>query len=229
MPQSALLRTPAQPPISSPPTRAAWVDQLLRRAILSGDLQPGERLLGEKLAAQWGVSPTPLRESFQRLAGEGLVVIEPQRGARVAPIDASAAADIYELRLLLDPAALHSSMSAGAGDPGFAGAVEDAHRRLAARHRTAMSFHDAHRAFHISLVAACPNTLLLQQVTQLLDQSQRYHVVSLASRRSGDPAAEHGQLARAAVSGAILEAVNILIAHLSATRDAIMAQAARTA
>lgn len=224
MTQSALQGTSAELPIPSPPTRAAWVDTLLRRAILSGELQPGEKLLGEKLAERWGVSPTPLRESFQRLAGEGLVVIEAQRGARVAPIDAAAAVDIYELRLLLDPAALRSSMAAGAGDPVFVDAVEDAHRRLAARHRTVMAFHDAHRAFHVSLVAACPNTLLRQQVTQLLDQSQRYHVVSVAAHRKGDAAVEHLELARAISAGDTAAAVRTLTAHLRGTRDSIVAR-----
>ncbi len=149
---------------SSPPTRAAWVDQLLRRAILTGELAPGEKLYGEKLAERWGVSPTPLRESFQRLAGEGLVVIEPQRGARVAPIDASSAVHVYDLRLLLDPAALRSSMEAGAGDVSYAEEVEAALRRLLVKHRSAVSFHDAHRAFHLTLVSRCTNPLLLRQV-----------------------------------------------------------------
>ena len=70
---------------TTPPTRAEWVDTQLRRAILSGEFAPGEKLRAEHLADRWGVSPTPLRETFMRLAGEGFVIIEPQRGARVAP------------------------------------------------------------------------------------------------------------------------------------------------
>ncbi len=222
----ALHRSATRPAVvapSSPPTRAAWVDQLLRRAILSGELQPGEKLLGEKLAEQWGVSPTPLRESFQRLAGEGLVVIEPQRGARVAPIDAADAVDVYEMRILLDPAALTSSMASGAADASFISNVDDAYRRLTARHRSVMSFHDAHRAFHLSLVAACPNQLLLRQVTQLLEHSQRYHVVSTVSHRAGDPGEEHRALAAAVRDGHTAAAVRTLTAHLRATRDSIVA------
>ena len=76
------------PTADAPPTLAEWVDARLRSAILSGELVAGQKLRSEHLAAQWGVSPTPLREAFQRLAGEGMVAIEPQRGARVAAIDA---------------------------------------------------------------------------------------------------------------------------------------------
>ena len=208
------------PAPASPPTRAAWVDQLLRRAILTGELAPGEKLLGEKLAEQWGVSPTPLRESFQRLAGEGLVVIEPQRGARVAPIDAATALHVYELRLLLDPAALRSSMRAAAGDAGYADEVGRALRRLEGRHRAMVDFHDAHRAFHLALVSRCSNPLLLQQVGHLRDQSQRYQVWS-AGARGGDAGQEHRDLAAAAAAGDVRAAVAVLTAHLRASRDAI--------
>ncbi|MDO9173763.1 MAG: GntR family transcriptional regulator, partial [Actinomycetota bacterium] len=77
----------------TPPTLSEFVDARLRSAILSGELAPGQKLRGEHLAAQWGVSPTPVREAFQRLAGDGLVVIEAQRGARVAAIDLVEAAE----------------------------------------------------------------------------------------------------------------------------------------
>lgn len=207
-------------PLVSPPTRAAWVDQLLRRAILSGELAPGEKLLGEKLAEQWGVSATPLRESFQRLAGEGLVVIEPQRGARVAPIDEQTVLHVYELRLLLDPAALRTSMRAAEGDPTYAAEVSRSLDRLEARHRRAIDFHDAHRAFHLALVSRCPNPLLLHQVSHLLDQSQRY-LVWAAVARGAEAHAEHREMARSVVDGDVREAVRCLTAHLKASRDAI--------
>jgi DNA-binding GntR family transcriptional regulator len=217
--------TAAAPVPSSPPTRAAWVDQLLRRAILTGELAPGEKLYGEKLAERWGVSATPLRESFQRLAGEGLVVIEPQRGARVAPIDASAAVHVYDLRLLLDPAALRSSMEAGAADASYAEEVEAALRRLLVKHRSAVAFHDAHRAFHVALVSRCTNPLLLRQVTQLLDESQRYHALRVIGVRAGDAAAEHRELARAVVDGDVKVAVKTLTDHLAHSRAAVLALA----
>src|SRR3954466_3573933 len=97
--------------IESPPTRTHWVDTRLRRQILSGALAPGTKLRAEHLAETLGVSPPPLREAFQRLAGEGLVVIEPQRGARVAPIDEDDALALHYLSLLLEPLAMPASMA----------------------------------------------------------------------------------------------------------------------
>ncbi len=218
-----MLPTPVQTAAGSPPTRADWVDAMLRRAILSGELAPGEKLLGEKLAQQWGVSATPLRESFRRLAGEGLVVIEPQRGARVAPISVDDAAEIYEIRLLLDPVALRASIeaAAGSGDESYASSVEAAHRDLQRRRRSIAEVRLAHRAFHLALVARCPNGLLLRQVEHLLDQSQRFQAVAGAVKSLGDAEVEHRALCDAAVDGDADRAVAALTAHLEGTLAAV--------
>lgn len=210
----------------TPPTRAGWVDGLLRRSILNGELAPGEKLYAERLAEQWGVSATPVRETFQRLAGEGLVVIEPQRGARVAPLSVDEAIEVYELRLLLDPVALQQSMQAAGDDAVFVTEVHDAHRRMVGRHATVADYHDAHRAFHLAIVSLCPNRRMLAEVTQLLDHSQRFQMVGAGSVRRGDPAGEHSALLDAVVAGDRRAAVRVLKQHLRGTLDAVVASAA---
>ena len=211
--------------VVAPPTRAEWVDSLLRRAIVHGELAPGEKLYAERLAEQWGVSATPLRETFQRLAGEGLVVIEPQRGARVAPVGVEQAAEIYEMRLLLDPVAIEQSVVAAveAGDLGvFAADVRAAHRALEVKHRSVTALHDAHTRFHMALVARCPNQRMLAQIAQLLEHSQRFQVVRVGGGvRVGDARAEHRQLCDAAAEGRATEAAAVLRSHLSATLAAV--------
>jgi DNA-binding GntR family transcriptional regulator len=211
--------------VEVPPTRAEWVDALLRRAIVHGELAPGEKLYAERLAEQWGVSATPLRETFQRLAGEGLVVIEPQRGARVAPVGVPEAAEIYEMRLLLDPVAIEQSVRAAADGDGsaeFAQHVTAAHRALAARHRSVAAFHDAHTRFHMALVSRCPNRRMLTEIAQLLEHSQRFQMVRVGvGPRVGDPRAEHRRLCDAAVAGRSVEAADVLREHLSATLLAV--------
>ena len=87
-------------------TRADWAEHRLRTAILTGELEPGERIRIEQLAAGWHLSPTPLREAIRSLAQTGLVELSPQRGATVAGLSPEEIADIYELRLLLEPRAL---------------------------------------------------------------------------------------------------------------------------
>jgi GntR family carbon starvation induced transcriptional regulator len=210
-----MVRAAAHPNPEAPPTLAEWVDSRLRTAILSGELAPGEKLRSEHLAAQWGVSPTPLREAFQRLAGDGLVVIEAQKGARVAEIDVAEAVDLYELRLTLDPKALHSAM--GAADDAYRARVESTFALLARRHRTVASFLEAHRAFHLAVLSACTNRHLYRIVVQLHDHTQRFQVSGIGLHRREDPLTEHRALRDAVIAGDVDHAVKVLTAHLQAT------------
>ena len=59
----------------------------LRTAIVSGALSPGQTVSIERIAGAHGVSRTPVREAFLRLAEERLMVVTPQVGVRVAPVD----------------------------------------------------------------------------------------------------------------------------------------------
>src|SRR5438477_617954 len=73
-------------------------------------------------------SRAPLREAFQRLGGHGLVELTSQRGARVAPFSLDEAADLYELRLLLEPRALRTSLRKS--DDAHRSQIVAAHERL---------------------------------------------------------------------------------------------------
>src|SRR6187431_2890956 len=81
------------------------VRDLLEEAILEGDLKPGERLRAEALAQRYGTSRTPVREALLQLEAQGLVEVEPNRGAVVRPFDRADLLDLYEVRALLEPAA----------------------------------------------------------------------------------------------------------------------------
>ena len=68
----------------------------LRRAIMQGDLKPGERLMEIKLANRLGVSRTPIREAIRMLELEGLVTMVPRKGAQVAEITEKDLKDVVE-------------------------------------------------------------------------------------------------------------------------------------
>lgn len=74
----------------------------LRKAILSGQLKPGERLMEVHLANKLGVSRTPIREAIRKLELEGLVVMIPRKGAEVAKITEKSLKDVLEVRRALD-------------------------------------------------------------------------------------------------------------------------------
>jgi DNA-binding GntR family transcriptional regulator len=76
--------------------------EILRDAILSGEIQPGERLLQEELAERFNVSSTPIREAIQQLTAEGVLSHSPYRGVQVAEIDPHEVQEIYLIRSVLE-------------------------------------------------------------------------------------------------------------------------------
>lgn len=78
--------------------------ELIREDIISGRLEPNARLKVSELATRYGTSTNPIREALQQLRGEDFVVMEPNRGARVRPIDEAFVRDIIEIEVLIEPA-----------------------------------------------------------------------------------------------------------------------------
>jgi DNA-binding GntR family transcriptional regulator len=82
----------------------ASVYEMIREDIISGRLGPNERLKVADLAEHYQTSTNPVREALQQLRGEGFVLMEPNRGARVRPIDADFVRDIIEIEMLIEAA-----------------------------------------------------------------------------------------------------------------------------
>lgn len=82
----------------------------LREAILKGEFNMGDRLIQEEWAEKIGVSRMPIREALRQLEVEGLVRIEPRRGAIVTPISVEDVEEIYQLRALLEGQAVEKSV-----------------------------------------------------------------------------------------------------------------------
>jgi DNA-binding GntR family transcriptional regulator len=87
----------------SKPTSASACYRLIRDDIIHGRLAANLRLKTGALADRYGTSTTPLREALQQLRGEGFVIIEPNRGARVRPMDDNFIREIYEIESLIEP------------------------------------------------------------------------------------------------------------------------------
>ncbi|KQX35112.1 GntR family transcriptional regulator [Devosia sp. Root436] len=94
---------PIAPPRSANDPQVS-VYEMIREDIISARLQPNARLKVADLAAAYGTSTNPVREALQQLRGEGFVVMEPNRGARVVAIDEDFVRDIIEIEMLIEPA-----------------------------------------------------------------------------------------------------------------------------
>jgi DNA-binding GntR family transcriptional regulator len=154
-----------------PTSRSAEVVDLVKEAILRGDLPPGSQLVERDLADRLGVSKTPIREALKLLSTGGLVVTHPYRGATVRPVDRAWARSVMEVRLLLEPAAVAravpahdvASVAAAREELGAAG------RAIADTDKPALSL--ANRRFHQRLYAPCDNPLLRSLLDDLQDQA----------------------------------------------------------
>ena len=98
-------------PLDAALNSADQATRLIREAILSGQMAPGERLKTADLAQKLGLSTMPLREALRNLEGEGLVQIEPNRGATVRKLDRAYITDLFELNTDLRICAVKRGMA----------------------------------------------------------------------------------------------------------------------
>lgn len=98
-------------PIERTPSLADQVYDALCESIVSGRLQPSERLILEQLAQQFGVSLTPVRDASIRLARDGLATLTPSGRLQVAPMTTEYVNDVYDVRIALEGvAASHAAV-----------------------------------------------------------------------------------------------------------------------
>jgi DNA-binding GntR family transcriptional regulator len=189
------------------PNLSDAVEAEIRTQIVDGRLFPGQRLNEVRLARDLGVSRTPLREALNRLTAEGALEARPRLGYFVKPLSLDEFNQIYDLRPILDPAALRM-----AGVP--------SRRRLAQLERlnaTLLKVRDgeaviaADDAWHFALLAHCENTVLLDQIRIVGLRTRRYELALLRERGAASVATDHHAHILAALHGNDLEAA---CAHL---------------
>lgn len=141
----------------------------LRRALLEGRYAPGDRLVERKLAAELGVSRTPVREALRALEQEGLVYHMPHSGAVVARLDSQEVQEIYRIRAVLE--GLAARMAAERISPGRLKQLEallEQIEALADRGDTCQ-LESVHREFNHVIYKAAESPRLYDMVTSLAD------------------------------------------------------------
>lgn len=191
--------------------------QRIRGDIVFGRLTPGQKLGLDRMRDTYGVGISTLRELLSRLASEGLIVAEGQKGFEVAPVSDADFQEVTALRLLLESHAMEQAFAAGGLD--WEGGVVAAHHKLATLERQLLaggevdveSWKRYDWEFHRALIAACGSRLLLQAHAAIFDRFLRYQMVAVVFR--GEAAAEEhralldsalardGAAARQALSG----------------------------
>lgn len=196
--------------VTAIPSRTAAVLDAIKHAILAGELRPGQSLVEADLAEALGVSKTPVREALKTLAGTGLVMMSPYKGATVRSVDGEVARAVYDVRLLLEPEAVRRAVARGFRPDAAREALE---RAGAATDQAERSL--ANRDFHRGLYLGCGNTLLIEILDDLRDQAAL--VSALAWQRAPtwqEEAAEHRDVLTAALAGDADGACRRLRSHI---------------
>ncbi len=209
-------------------TRTEQVYEQLRADIMSGALLPGARLPFAELSARYASSTSAIREGLQRLVEQGLVTSEPQLGFRVVALSVSDLEDLTTARCEIEGLALRYSIEHG--DLAWEAAVVAAWHTLTGLRPSAVDgstalteeWSLAHRAFHDSLIAGCPNRRIHATALELRDAAELYRDWSwrAAAAESGihrDTDAEHRALVDAVLQRDAGRAVALLHEHLTTT------------
>ncbi|MFI7618208.1 GntR family transcriptional regulator [Nonomuraea terrae] len=201
-------------------TAHEYVLTTLRSAILGGTLKGGTRLVQAELAAELGVSTTPVREALRDLATEGLVVMDPHKGAVVRPLDIAEVREIYELRMTLEPLMVRRMIAS----------VGDAHLAEAEQLQQAMetetdlgAWVDLNRRFHAIFSELEDGSRLAGILAGLRDSAAPYISLSLEARPLQVPEAnaEHKQLIALYREGDEAAIIELTLQHLASTLAAI--------
>jgi GntR family carbon starvation induced transcriptional regulator len=222
-PQETLVRAAQLKPAAS---LTSSICKAVREDIISGHLAPGAKIKPAEISDLYGCALTTVREALSRLAAEGLVTMEDQRGFRIAPVSRSDLVDLTQTRIEIECTALR--MAIAKGDADWESAVVGSCHRLCrepfsqdASSRPSQSWIALHQAFHINLLNGCGSPRLLEICGRLYQQADRYRYLSMRMpARNVDK--EHEAIAAATVRRDAPAATSMLTEHYLSTTSIII-------
>lgn len=195
----------------------------LRKAILRGDLSPNERLMEMQLAQKLGVSRTPVREAIRKLELEGLVIMYPRRGAKVAQITVKSIRDVLEIRRVLEVLAVTKACR---------NITEESIARLKQAYHHFQDVVDsedltrvaeADVAFHEIIYNATDNPKLIGILSNLREQMYRYRVEYIKDKSSHEMLVlEHEEMLNAIINRDAKLAGKIAVMHIDNQEASVM-------
>lgn len=180
-------------------TKAEMALRVLRERILVGTLLPGQKLEINEIAAEFGMSATPVREALKALQADHLAAYTPHRGTIVADNSEEVTAEVFRLRLLLEPAATAAAIHRMT--PEMLERLETLHARLVDSHDVSNDvFADRDSEWHWTLYEAAGSAFLSDFIRRLWDSFPWRALVSVSGRRES-AVLEHEAMMEAIRSG----------------------------
>jgi DNA-binding GntR family transcriptional regulator len=202
----------------------------LRDMITDGRLEPGSKISEKDLCELFGISRTPLREALKVLATEGLVVLLPQRGARVAQLSGKDMADLFEVM---------GELEGLAGELACAKITDEAVNEIRARHHEMLAHYTrgdrtayfaANQAIHEAIIAAAENSVLTMLYDSLRGRLRPARFMANLSRERWDQAVrEHTEILEALTRRDGVRLRGLLQEHLRHKYEALVASAEKSA
>lgn len=187
----------------------------LRKAILRGELKPGERLMEIQLANKLGVSRTPIREAIRKLELEGLVLMIPRKGAEVAQITEKNMQDVLEVRKALEELSVQLACERITPEQveEMKMAAKDFRKVLKSGDVTKIA--EADVKFHDIIFAATNNQRLITLLNNLREQMYRFRVEYLKQKECYPQLLEeHDKLIALISGGEVEEACELMGCHI---------------
>jgi len=213
-----------QPGVSPPTALPDRLYATLKYRILTCAMLPGERIVEKKLCEEMQVSRTPLREAFNRLALEGLIVLSPYRGISVSPVTVKDYEELCELRRIVEGgmAALAATRASDEDLQRITEAAE-AHYQLGKK-ETYPDFLRANSAFHLALVRSTHNHRLEGLVMSALDRLQRPLYLGLGFGIDSEASSnEHLEIVAAIRKRWAEHAKRLMVTHIGQAETRIVA------
>lgn len=198
--------------------QVADIVDALRHEIISGTLTQNVKLRQEQLADRFGVSRMPIREAFRVLEADGLVVFDPNKGVRVAPLTKQDLEEIYEMRISAECLALRTAI------PHLTNAQLDKAETIQETIQGAKpeQYGMLNAQFHTVLYAPCARPRLLAHIDVLSGAADRYLCMTVAKiDYSGKSNDEHYQLLNACRARHVDSAIDCLTKHISEAGQAL--------
>lgn len=195
----------------------------IKHDIITCAIAPGTEISEPQLCTHYRLGKAPVRMALIRLVHDALVRAIPRRGYRVTPVTLKDIHDVFELRLMLEPAA--ARMAAGKVDAPRLRVLDDACRAGYQPNdaRSITRFLEANEAFHVAIAQATGNQRLATMIAQLHEQMTRLLHLGLGLRnRSQEMQHEHRALVKALARGDGETAERISREQIEAARNMVL-------
>jgi len=192
----------------------------LRELILTGMMEPGEKLKVENLRETLDAGTAPIREALSLLTSDQLVERIDQRGFRTTPVSQAQFIEILRLRCSLEDMALRDSI-AESNQQWEEAVVLALHHVNRADRNDVIAFEEKHKRFHMQLLARCQSPILLKFCEQLYDLNIRYRYLAGKSPtyRQRNITDEHDRILDSAIEGNADAASEALLLHYRTTGE----------